>query len=118
MYTGDSDASGVYSYTFAAEQKPDCPVCGNLAQDITIDPEMTLEDFIASLAERAEAQLKKPTIRTEARSLYYQAPKALEEQTRPNLEKKMKELVSDGEEIAVSDQAFMIDFKFRLNYKS
>jgi ubiquitin-activating enzyme E1 C len=78
---------------------------------------MTLEEFIASLAERAEAQLKKPTIRTAEKSLYYQAPKALEEQTRPNLAKKMKELVSDGEEIAVSDQAFSIDFKFKLIYR-
>jgi NEDD8-activating enzyme E1 len=117
MYTGDSDASGLYTHTFTAEKKDDCPVCGNLAQDITVDPDITLEDFIASLAERPEAQLKKPTIRTEAKSLYYQAPKALEEQTRPNLGKKMRELVSDGEEVAVSDQAYTIDFKFKLNFK-
>ena len=117
MYTGDSSTSGLYTYTFAAEKKDDCPVCGNLAQNMIIDPEMTLEDFIASLAERAEAQLKKPTIRTGEKSLYYQAPKALEEQTRPNLSRKMKDLVDDGEEIAVSDQAFTIDFKFKLIFK-
>ena len=117
MYTGDSNNSGLYAYTFAAEKKDDCPVCGNLAQNMTIDPEVTLEDFIASLAERAEAQLKKPTIRTAEKSLYYQAPIALEEQTRPNLGKKMRELVSDGEEVAISDQAFSIDFKFKLNFR-
>lgn len=117
MYTGDSNNSGLYAYTFAAEKKDDCPVCGNLAQNMTIDPEVTLEDFIASLAERAEAQLKKPTIRTAEKSLYYQAPIALEEQTRPNLVKKMRELVSDGEEVAISDQAFTIDFKFKLNFR-
>lgn len=117
MYTGDSNNSGLYAYTFAAEKKDDCPVCGNLAQNMTIDPEMTLADFIASLAERAEAQLKKPTIRTAEKSLYYQAPIALEEQTRPNLVRKMRELVSDGEEVAISDQAFTIDFKFKLNFR-
>lgn len=117
MYTGDSNTSGLYTYTFNAEKKEDCPVCGNLAQNMSIDPEMTLEEFITSLAERAEAQLKKPTIRTGEKSLYYQAPKQLEEQTRPNLSKKMKELVSDGEEVAVSDQAFSIDFKFKLMFK-
>jgi ubiquitin-activating enzyme E1 C len=117
MYTGDSNNSGLYAYTFAAEKKDDCPVCGNLAQNMTIDPEATLEDFIASLAERAEAQLKKPTIRTAEKSLYYQAPIALEEQTRPNLVRKMRELVSDGEEVAISDQAFTIDFKFKLNFR-
>jgi ubiquitin-activating enzyme E1 C len=117
MYTGDSNNSGLYAYTFAAEKKDDCPVCGNLAQNMTIDPEMTLADFIASLAERAEAQLKKPTIRTADKSLYYQAPIALEEQTRPNLVRKMRELVSDGEEVAISDPAFAIDFKFKLNFR-
>ncbi|ETI25847.1 hypothetical protein G647_02624 [Cladophialophora carrionii CBS 160.54] len=117
MYTGDSNEGGLYTYTFAAEKKDDCPVCGNLAQTITIDPQWTLEDFLASLAERAEAQLKKPSIRTEAKTLYVQAPKSLEEQTRPNLQKKMSELVSDGEEVGVSDAAFTISFKFRLVYK-
>jgi NEDD8-activating enzyme E1 len=118
MYTGDSNEGGLYTYTFAAEKKEDCPVCGNLAQTITIDPDWTLEEFLASLAERAEAQLKKPSIRTEAKTLYVQAPKSLEEQTRPNLQKKMKALVSDGEEVGVSDVAFAISFKFKLVYKT
>lgn len=117
MYTGDSNEAGLYTYTFAAEKKDDCPVCGNLAQNIAIDPESTLEEFLASLAERAEAQLKKPSIRTEAKTLYVQAPKSLEEQTRPNLSKKLRDLVSDGEEVGVSDLAFQISFKFRLMFK-
>lgn len=111
MYSGDE---GVYTYTFAAEQKEDCPVCGNLARNLDVDPNSTLGEFIEMLGERAEAQLKKPSLRTEKTSLYYQAPKALEEQTRGNLEKKLSELVSDGEEVAVSDAAFSIDFKFKL----
>ena len=114
MYTGDSDASGLYTHTFAAEKKDDCPVCGNLAQNVTIDPDITLSDFIASLAERAEAQLKKPSIRTEAKTLFYQAPPALREQTMPNLEQKIKDLVSNGEEIVVSDPAFSFQFKYKL----
>ena len=117
MYTGDSNEGGLYTYTFAAEKKDDCPVCGNLAQTITIDPEWTLEEFLASLADRAEAQLKKPSIRTEAKTLYVQAPKSLEEQTRPNLQKNMKDLISDGEEVGVSDVAFTISFKFKLVFK-
>lgn len=114
LYTGDSDAAGLYTYTFAAEKKDDCPACGHRAQTIAVDPDATLADFIAGLAERAEAQLKRPSLRTEATSLYYQAPKMLEEQTRPNLEKKLRDLVADGEEVAVSDQAFAIDFRLKL----
>ena len=116
MYTGDSE-TGLYTYTFQAEKKEDCPVCGNLAQDIIVDPEEKLKDFIASLAERAEAQLKKPSLRTEEKSLYMQAPKQLEEVTRPNLSKKLKDLIGNGEEVAVSDPSFAIDFKFRLVFK-
>lgn len=115
MYSGDE---GVYTYTFEHEQKADCPVCGNVARNLNVDPASTLGEFIASMGERAEAQLKKPTLRTEQASLYYQAPKDLEEQTRPNLVKKLSELVVDGEEIAVSDPAFAIDFKFKLIFRS
>lgn len=115
MYTGDDS---IYTYTFEHEQKPDCPVCGNLAKTLTVDPNMTLGEFVDSLAERAEAQLKKPTLRSERTSLYSQSPASLEEQTRPNLSKKLSKLVVDGEEIAVSDPAFLIAFKFKLLFQS
>lgn len=116
MYTGDSE-NGLYTYTFSAEKKEDCPVCGQLAQTVHVDPEMTLEDFLAGLAERAEAQLKKPSIRSEAKTLYVQSPPSLEAQTRPNLSKKLKDLISDEEEVGVSDPAFTIQFKFKLVFK-
>lgn len=115
MYNGDE---GVYTYTFEHEQKPDCPVCGNVARTLLVNPNSTLGDFVESLSERAEAQLKKPTLRTATTSLYYQAPASLEEQTRPNLALRIADLVADGEEIGVSDPAFTIDFKFKLVYKT
>ena len=114
MYSGDE---GIYTYTFTHDKKDDCPVCGNLARSLEVDPKKTLQEFIESLAERAEAQLKRPTIRTEKASLYYQSPPSLEEQTRPNLSKKLSDLVEDGEEIAVSDPAFQVTFRFKLDFK-
>ncbi|PGH17898.1 hypothetical protein AJ79_00797 [Helicocarpus griseus UAMH5409] len=114
MYAGEE---GVYTYTFAAEQKPDCPVCGNLAKPIIIDPESTLEEFIQTLGELPEAQLKMPSLRSEKRMLYQRAPRQLEEHTRPNLKRKLKELVGDGDEVAVSDPAYTIDFRFRMTFK-
>ena len=116
MYTGDSER-GLYTYTFEAEKKADCPVCGQLAQTITVDPKSTLEDFLSMLAERAEAQLKQPSIRTEGKSLYMRFPPGLEESTRGNLGRKLADLVSDGEEVGVSDPAFAIQFKFRLKFE-
>jgi ubiquitin-activating enzyme E1 C len=100
MYTGDD---GVYTYTFEPEKKDDCPVCGCLAKDMEVDGEWMLEEFIERLAERPEAQIKKPSIRTGTKSLYFQTPASLEEKTRPNLRKRLSELVADGEEVTVSD---------------
>lgn len=117
MYTGDSD-SGLYTYTFEAEKKEDCPVCGNIAQTITIDPNTKLEDFLAGLAERAEAQLKKPSISAQGKTLYMQAPPSLEAQTRANLSRRMGELIGDGDEVGISDPAFTIQFKFKLVFKT
>ncbi|PWY71741.1 NEDD8-activating enzyme E1 catalytic subunit [Aspergillus heteromorphus CBS 117.55] len=114
MYAGEE---GVYTYTFEAEKKPDCPVCGNLARKLTVDPNMTLEVFIETLGERPEAQLKKPSMRTEEKTLYQRFPPQLEEQTRHNLKLKLKELIEDGQEIAVSDPAYTIDFRFRLSFQ-
>ncbi|KAL4898006.1 hypothetical protein BDV59DRAFT_169079 [Aspergillus ambiguus] len=114
MYAGEE---GVYTYTFEAEKKPDCPVCGNLARKMTVDPNMTLEEFIETLGERPEAQLKKPSLRTEEKTLYQRFPPQLEEQTRANLKRKVGELVVDGEEVAVSDPAYTIDFRYRLIFK-
>ncbi|KAK1821314.1 NEDD8 activating enzyme [Friedmanniomyces endolithicus] len=109
LYTGDS---GVYTYTFEHQKKSDCPVCGNLPKAITLDPESTLGEFVESLAERPESQLKKPNLRTAAKSLYYSTPASLEESTRPNLKRKLEDLLEDGEVIAISDPAFQIDFQY------
>ncbi|KAL4966056.1 NEDD8-activating protein UBA3 [Aspergillus stella-maris] len=111
MYAGEE---GVYTYTFEAEKKPDCPVCGSLARKIMVNPDATLEEFIETLGERPEAQLKKPSLRTEEKTLYQRFPPQLEEQTRPHLKLKLRDLVLNGQEVAVSDPAYTIDFRFQL----
>lgn len=115
MYSGNDS---IYTYTFKHEQKPDCPVCGNLARNIDIDPFLTLGEFIESLAARPEAQLKKPSISSgEGKTLYWQSPASLELQTRPNLDKRIGELVENGEEIGVTDPSLAtVSFKFRLKF--
>ena len=70
-----------------------------------------------SFAERPETQLKKPSVRSEAKTLYMQFPPGLEESTRPNLGKKLDELLTDGEEITVTDPAFVTSFRFTLSFK-
>ena len=109
LYTGDSS---VYTYTFEHQKKDDCPVCGNLPKDMKLNPEITLGDLVESFAERPESQLKKPNLRTEEKTLYYSTPAGLEEATRPNLKRKLNEMLTDGEEFAVSDPAFDINFRY------
>jgi NEDD8-activating enzyme E1 len=115
MYSGND---GIYTYTFKHERKEDCPVCGARARDLEIDGDWTLQELIDALAVRPEAQLKKPSIRAEGKSLYMQSPASLEAATRHNLTKKIKDLVSDGQEIGITDPAFVkVSFRFNLKFK-
>lgn len=52
MYTGDDS---IYTYTFQHLKKDDCPVCGNLARDLEVESNKSLQEFIDSLAEIPEA---------------------------------------------------------------
>jgi len=61
-------------------------------------------------------QIKKPQIRSEQKTLYYSFPPDLEQKTRPNLKRKLDELLVDGEEVGISDPAFAIDFKYKLRF--
>jgi ubiquitin-activating enzyme E1 C len=113
LYTGDNS---VYTYTFGHKRKPDCPVCGNLPKDLFVPQSQTLGELVESFAERPEAQLKKPNLRTEEKTLFYSSPESLRKSTEPNLAKKLSELVEDGEEIAVSDPAFDIAFRYKVRF--
>ncbi|KAJ3208863.1 hypothetical protein HDU67_006508 [Dinochytrium kinnereticum] len=105
MYVGDQ---GIYTYTFELQRKEECQVCGSESLKLSISPSITLQGLIDILLERREVQLKKPSLRTATTSLYMRAPRALEEATRVNLEKKVGELMSSGEVITVTDEALPI----------
>ncbi|KAF4587725.1 NEDD8 activating enzyme (UbaC) [Ophiocordyceps camponoti-floridani] len=114
MYSGND---GIYSYTFKHEKREDCPVCGREARPLLVDPKTSLRDLVESLAQRPEAQLKKPSIRAKDKTLYMQSPPSLEEQTRPNLDKTIAELgLCHGQEVVVTDPAFPLEFNFMLNF--
>lgn len=58
-------------------------------------------------------QIKKPTLTTERTKLYYAGPPQLNALTRPNLDKKLKDLLESGEEVAITDPG--LPFSLRLN---
>jgi len=107
---------GVYSFTFEHEKRPECPVCGGEAVDITISKELTVDKLIETLVERQDIQIKKPSLSSGATHIYFQAPPPLEEATRPNLEKPVSELVEDGGEITVTATTLPFSLSLRLHY--
>ncbi|BFZ53161.1 NEDD8 activating enzyme [Savitreella phatthalungensis] len=115
MFTGNDS---VYTYTFQHERRPDCPVCGNLPTDLACQATWTLQDMIDGIlaAPDTPADLQSPSLRTGERNLYLQAPPPLEQATRPNLKKPLKELVSEGEEVAVTSATLRYTLNFRVRY--
>lgn len=114
MYSGDV---GVYTYTFELSRKEECSVCGSALWHISLPIHSKLQDLIDILLDKIELQLKKPSLRTESKSLYMQAPKQLELATRANLEVRLKDLVHDDEEINVTDLNLPITLRILLVYK-
>jgi len=100
MYNG---VTGVYTYTFPYEKKETCPVCGTTEVTFDVPKDCKLEDFMNLLQQDSRFQFTKPSVRTEGKSLYMQAPKALQEATRKNLDKLLKDLVSGDEILSVTD---------------
>lgn len=100
MYTGNDS---VYTYTFEHEKRPDCPVCGGEARTLAFRRQDTVEALIERLGEIQDLQLKKPSLAIAGKPLYYQAPKQLEEATRPNLQKRLDEVVGAAGEVTVTD---------------
>lgn len=96
MYNG---VTGVYTYTFQYEKKETCPVCGNTEITYDLSPDIKLEEFMEMLQQDSRFQLKKPSIRGGGKSLYMQAPKALQEATAPNLSKPLRDLMGDDDDM-------------------
>ncbi|KAI0341829.1 hypothetical protein BDW22DRAFT_280651 [Trametopsis cervina] len=107
---------GVYSYTFQYEKRADCPVCGGDSMDIEISKEWTVEQLIEMLTERQDIQIKKPSLSSGTKQIYFQAPPQLEQATRPNLEKKVSDLVGDGGEMTVTATTLPFNLSLRVTF--
>lgn len=113
MYTGDDS---VYTYTFEHEKKDDCAVC-KPPTPLEVEQGWTLQQLIDEFRDREEEPLMNPSLTAGGKSLYYAQPESLLEATRPNLKRKLGELIMDGDELAVSDPAYQTQFKFKLSFR-
>ncbi|RKP24979.1 hypothetical protein SYNPS1DRAFT_33086 [Syncephalis pseudoplumigaleata] len=108
MYMGND---GVYTHTFEYEKNPNCLVCGQMQLALDVHPMWTLEEWIDRLIADPSISIGKPSLRTPARSLYMQAPRALEEATRPNLAYVLGELLQEGDVVTVTDAALPVSLE-------
>uniref|UniRef100_A0A7S3FHR4 NEDD8-activating enzyme E1 catalytic subunit n=1 Tax=Prasinoderma singulare TaxID=676789 RepID=A0A7S3FHR4_9VIRI len=91
MYMG---TAGVYTHTVAYERDPECAVCSP-GVPFSAPAAMTLQAFIDALKQDARfaGKLERPSVSSAGRNLYMAAPPVLEQATRANLAKSMRELL-------------------------
>ena len=67
-------------------------------------------------ADQVYRQIKKPSLSSGKIQIYLQGPQQLEEYTRPNLAKKLSEIIDDKTEIAVTSTVLPISLKLRISF--
>ena len=102
MFMGND---GVHSHTFAYEQKEDCPVCTSTVRKIALSsPAVTLNELIQTHLKDSNLNLSAPSlVSASGTTLYMPKPPALEQATRPNLDRAVSGLIANGEELTVTD---------------
>ncbi|EGV63007.1 hypothetical protein CANTEDRAFT_122668 [Yamadazyma tenuis ATCC 10573] len=114
MYSGDDS---VFTYTFEAAKNPGCPVCGTQTKTVRCQNWWTLETFISEMRTMPELQVKNPSLSTAGTKLYFAAPPSLYEATKQNLCKRVKDLVSEDDEIAITDSSLPISLRVKLEFE-
>ncbi|MED6243775.1 NEDD8-activating protein uba3 [Ataeniobius toweri] len=118
-----NDVDGLYTYTFEAERKENCSACSQIPQDLHFSPSSKLQEVLDHLTESASLQMKSPaltaTVEGKSKTLYLQSVASIEQRTRPNLSKTLRELgLADGQELAVADVTTPQTTLFRLCFTS
>ncbi|EDQ92048.1 uncharacterized protein MONBRDRAFT_34910 [Monosiga brevicollis MX1] len=118
-YVVFNDTYGVYTHTFEYERKPECLACSRAPRNINVEPHQTLTMLLDELTTRADFQFRGPGLTTSMgeknKTLYMTRPPALEEATRPNLDKTLQELgLVDGQIVNVTDPTSPIPLRLRL----
>jgi len=115
-----NDSCGIYTYAYEPEKKEDCLACSQTVKDIQISGDAKLQEFIDMLVQEASYQMKNPGLRSttadgKQKTLYMSNVKSIEEATRPNLKKSLRELgLESGCEVIVADVTTPQPLTFKL----
>ncbi|KAJ2846315.1 NEDD8 activating enzyme, partial [Coemansia erecta] len=115
FYSGDE---GIHSYSFSYAQNEKCMVCGHKHKAVEVPATMTLEELIESIKDDPSLQLKAPSLTVGETSLYFQKPKGLEERTRPNLKKTVRDLFESGSTLTVTDPVLPTSLQVTVNFNT
>ncbi|XP_046632158.1 NEDD8-activating enzyme E1 catalytic subunit-like [Daphnia pulicaria] len=102
-----NDTDGIYTYTYAAERNESCVACSQIPKDLFFHENARLSEVMEHLS--TTYQMKSPGVTTtdkqgRNRTLYLPNVSSIEERTRPNLKKTLKELeLKDGAQLIVAD---------------
>lgn len=113
MYSGDDQ---VFTYTFNSSKNPQCPICGTQTKFVRCQNWWTLERFIEELTKIPEIQVKSPSLSTVNKKLFFASPPTLYETTKLNLLKKLRSLVSENDEIAITDSSLPISLRVQIQF--
>lgn len=104
-----NDTDGIYSYTYEQERSAHCLVCSNVPRTLEFKDSDRLQTIVDFLCQSATFQMKSPALTTNDdaganRTLYLSTIPVLEQQTRPNLRRTLRELdLRDGQTLFVAD---------------
>ncbi|KAJ7317041.1 hypothetical protein JRQ81_003203 [Phrynocephalus forsythii] len=101
--------------------RENCLACSQVPQKIEFSPSAKLQEVLDYLINSASLQMKSPAITATMygrnKTLYLQSVASIEERTRPNLSKTLKELgLVDGQELAVADVTTPQTVLFKLHF--
>jgi len=112
MFNG---TTGVYSYTYRTEKKPDCLVCCRDLKKVEFSSKAMLQDLLDDLI--AKFKFSKPSVSSTTTKLYIANPESLRKQTQGNLLKPLGSLMASGEVIVVTDPVFVQAAEFEVILK-
>jgi len=109
---------GIFTGNQKFEKNEKCTVCGKATYTFPFSGDKTLEQFFETLKEDNRFQFQAPTASIKKGDiLYIRKPAVLEANYRPNLSKKLRELIQDGDSVVVTDASLSsgsVEFKIKL----
>jgi ubiquitin-activating enzyme E1 C len=110
-------AQGIYTHSVAYERDPGCPVC-SAGVPLEVDKEQTLQQVIDKIleSELLGKDIKSPSVSLGAENLY--AHGIYEAETRPNLTKKIGELVPGGGLLTINAKSLAAPRRVMLRFSA